>query len=87
MVESEIFASIRSILDRMEAAARRSGRKAAEVTLLAVSKTKPLETVVAAARTGLVTHFGENRVQVWCACGGNGVPIGRRVETETVQYH
>ena len=63
MVESEIFASIRSILDRMEAAARRSGRKAAEVTLLAVSKTKPLETVVAAARTGLVTHFGENRVQ------------------------
>ena len=48
MVESEIFASIRSILDRMEAAARRSGRKAAEVTLLAVSKTKPLETVNAA---------------------------------------
>ena len=63
MVESEMFASIRSIRDRMEAAARRSGRRAPDVTLLAVSKTKPLETVVAAARTGLVTHFGENRVQ------------------------
>lgn len=34
-----------------------------------------------------VRIFGENRVQVWCACGGNGVPVGRRVETETVQYH
>lgn len=63
MVESEMFASIQSIRDRMEAAARRSGRRAPDVTLVAVSKTKPLETVVAAARTGLVTHFGENRVQ------------------------
>jgi len=63
MVESEMSASIQSILDRMESAALRSGRRASDVTLLAVSKTKPLETVAAAARTGLVTHFGENRVQ------------------------
>lgn len=63
MVESKMFAPIQSILERIAAAALRSGRRASEVTLLAVSKTRPLETVIAAARTGLVAHFGENHVQ------------------------
>lgn len=63
MVTTDMSERIRSILDRMAAAALRAGREPAEVTLLAVSKTKPLETVVEAARTGLVTHFGENHVQ------------------------
>jgi len=63
MVTTEMSDRIRSILDRIAAAARRSGREPQSVTLLAVSKTKPLETVVEAARTGLVCHFGENHVQ------------------------
>ena len=63
MVTTDMSERIRSVLDRMTAAALRAGREPAEVTLLAVSKTKPLETVVEAARTGLVTHFGENHVQ------------------------
>ena len=34
-----------------------------------------------------VRIFGEDRVQVRRVCGGNGVPVGRRIEAETVQYH
>ena len=63
MVAAELSERIRSILDRIAAAALRAGRDPKEITLLAVSKTKPLETVVEAARTGLVTHFGENHLQ------------------------
>lgn len=63
MVNSEMEMRIRGILDRIAAAARRSGRRAEDVRLLAVSKTKPIELVVEAAKTGLVRHFGENRVQ------------------------
>ena len=63
MVATEMSERIQGILDRISAAARRSGRDARDVTLLAVSKTKPLETVIEAARTGLVSHFGENHVQ------------------------
>lgn len=48
----------------MDAAARRAGRKAEEVTLVAVSKTHPAETIVAAFDAG-IRHFGENRVQEW----------------------
>ncbi len=43
-------------------AAQKVGRSADEVTLVAVSKTKPLELVRLAYEAG-VTHFGENRVQ------------------------
>ena len=54
---------INGILEHIAAAAQRSGRKASDVTLVAVSKTKPLEMVIEAAKTGLVSHFGENKVQ------------------------
>src|SRR5947209_11045786 len=43
-------------------AARRAGRTPEEVTLVAVSKTKPIELVQMAYNLG-VTDFGENRVQ------------------------
>ena len=43
-------------------AAQKVGRSADEVTLVAVSKTKPLALVRMAYNVG-VTHFGENRVQ------------------------
>ena len=47
---------------RIEAAARRAGRDPAAVTLVAVTKTRPLEDLLAAHAAG-VRHFGENRVQ------------------------
>ena len=43
-------------------ACHRAGREAGSVTLVAVSKTFPAESVVEAAANGLV-HFGENRIQ------------------------
>ena len=46
----------------MAAAARRTGRDPAEVTLVAVSKTHPLETILQAVELG-VRHFGENRIE------------------------
>ena len=63
VVTSEMYQRISAILYRIGEAARRSGRAASDVRLLAVSKTKPLELVEEAARTGLVSHFGENHVQ------------------------
>lgn len=50
------------ILSRIAEAARRAGRRAEEIALMAVSKTQPAEAVEMAARTG-ITLFGENRVQ------------------------
>jgi pyridoxal phosphate enzyme (YggS family) len=47
---------------RIEAAAGRSGRAAGSVTLVAVSKTMPVEAVRAAVAAG-ATILGENRVQ------------------------
>jgi pyridoxal phosphate enzyme (YggS family) len=47
---------------RIVEAALRAGRDPSEVTLIAVTKTHPTETVVAAYQAGL-RHFGENRVE------------------------
>ena len=59
---AEIAANLADVRTRIEAAARRAGRDPASVTLLAVTKTKPLEDLLAAYGAG-VRHFGENRVQ------------------------
>jgi pyridoxal phosphate enzyme (YggS family) len=47
---------------RIGAAAERTGRAPSSVTLIAVTKTIPIERMLAAAALGLTT-FGENRVQ------------------------
>ena len=57
-----IQANLRQIRDRVGQAAHRSGRQAADVTLVAVSKTHPAEAAIAALQAGQL-HFGENRVQ------------------------
>jgi pyridoxal phosphate enzyme (YggS family) len=54
--------NIARVRERIVAAALRSGRKAEEITLLAVSKTFPPEEIRAAYDAGLRV-FGENRVQ------------------------
>src|SRR5271170_1225963 len=48
--------------EAIEAAAKRAGRNPAEIELVAVSKTQPVESVLEALRAGLL-HFGENKVQ------------------------
>ncbi len=50
------------VLAKIAQAAARAGRHPGEITLMAVTKTQPAETVALAARAGIV-RFGENRVQ------------------------
>ena len=50
---------------RVTAACLRAGRARSEVTLIAVSKTKPAEDIQALIEQG-VTNFGENKVQEMC---------------------
>ena len=57
-----IAQNIQSIRERIEKAAAICGRSSGEVSLLAISKTFPKESIVLAARAGL-HQFGENRVQ------------------------
>lgn len=50
---------------KIMAACNRSGRKREEVTLIAVSKTKPVDMMLEAIRAGIM-DFGENKVQELC---------------------
>jgi hypothetical protein len=59
---ADIAANLADVNARIRAAAGRAGRDPASVTLVAVTKTKPLEDLLAAYEAG-VRHFGENRVQ------------------------
>ena len=59
---SSIADSLARIHERIAAAALAAGRRAEDITLVAVSKTKPIEAVRAALQAGQ-TIFGENRVQ------------------------
>ena len=78
-VDVVIAHRVEQILERIDGACRRVGRASDDVTLIAVTKTFPLETVQAAYDAGL-RHFGENRVQELVAkatalpgvcCGGD----------------
>jgi pyridoxal phosphate enzyme (YggS family) len=57
-----IAENLRRVQDRIASAAIAAGRDPRDITLVAVSKTKPAEAVVAALAAGQ-TVFGENRVQ------------------------
>jgi PLP dependent protein len=59
-----IAANISRVRERVVRAAQRAGRRAEDVTIVAVSKTFPAEAIRAAYDAGL-RHFGENRVQEW----------------------
>ena len=58
---SHIAANVKIILGRIKAAADRAGRDPSTITLVAVTKTHPVETIIEGYRTGL-RHFGENRI-------------------------
>jgi pyridoxal phosphate enzyme (YggS family) len=57
-----ITENLRRVRDRIASAAVAAGRKPEDVTLVAVSKTKPVDAVRAALAAGQMV-FGENRVQ------------------------
>ncbi|MCI8268156.1 MAG: YggS family pyridoxal phosphate-dependent enzyme [Lachnospiraceae bacterium] len=57
-----ISSHLRQVQERIQCACNRSGRDTHEVTLIAVSKTKPLEALQLAYDCG-VRDFGENKVQ------------------------
>ena len=61
-MENTIERNIRSVQKRITDAAVSCGRLPEEITLLAISKTFPTESISKAAAAGLST-FGENRVQ------------------------
>lgn len=60
--QQQLIERYQSVLSRIHNACEKSGRNPQDVTLLAVSKTKPLEDVITIATTGQ-SAFGENYVQ------------------------
>jgi PLP dependent protein len=56
--------NLAAIHQRIEAAATRAGRRAAEVTIVGITKTFPSERIREGFEAG-VRHFGESRVQEW----------------------
>ena len=58
--------NLREVEGRVEAACKRAGRDVSEVTLIAVSKTKPVEDLQEIYAAGK-RDFGENKVQELCA--------------------
>jgi len=64
MSAEEIRKNVAEVRERIANAARKAGRRAEEITLIAVSKTHPAEVIREAFEAG-IRHFGENRVQEW----------------------
>jgi pyridoxal phosphate enzyme (YggS family) len=59
---SSLLENLESVREKIASAAERSGRDPSEVGLVAVSKTRPAETIREASEAGQLI-FGENRVQ------------------------
>ena len=59
-----IAENVAHVGERIEKATSRAGRRAEEITLVAVSKTIPVERMQEAFSAG-VRHFGESRTQEW----------------------
>jgi pyridoxal phosphate enzyme (YggS family) len=62
--KSEIATNLGRLREQIKRAAERAGRRAEDITIVAVSKTFPFEAIRTAYDAGL-RHFGENRVQEW----------------------
>ena len=57
--------NLKKVEDNVDAACRKAGRSRDEVTLIAVSKTKPVEMLSTIYNQG-IRDFGENKVQEMC---------------------
>ena len=70
--------NLKQVEERIRRACERAGRKRKDVTLIAVSKTKPVEMMREAMESGIVT-FGENKVQE--------IVNKQKILTEPLQWH
>lgn len=61
-MNNNIEKNLKKVVNRIEKACRAAGRDPDEVTLVAISKTKPVEEIVEAFNAGQV-HFGESRAK------------------------
>ena len=57
--------NLKNVEERVQEACDRAGRKREEVTLIAVSKTKPVSDIYEVMETG-IKDYGENKVQELC---------------------
>lgn len=64
-METMLCENLKKVEDNVDAACRKAGRSRDEVTLIAVSKTKPIEMLSTIYNQG-IRDFGENKVQEMC---------------------
>lgn len=64
-METMLCENLKKVEDNVDAACRKAGRSRDEVTLIAVSKTKPVEMLSTLYNQG-IRDFGENKVQEMC---------------------
>lgn len=64
-MEIMLCENLKKVEDNVDAACRKAGRSRDEVTLIAVSKTKPVEMLSTIYNQG-IRDFGENKVQEMC---------------------
>lgn len=79
---NQIADNVQRLHETVTAACARVGRNPDDVTLVAVSKRKPIAAIVAAAEAG-VQHFGENRVEE----ASEKIPNVRPHLPETITWH
>ncbi len=79
---SAIQSQVAEVKARVCAACQRVGRSCDEVTIIAISKTKPPEAVAEAVAAGL-RHFGENRVEEATV----KIPLVSEIVTEPLTWH
>jgi pyridoxal phosphate enzyme (YggS family) len=84
---SDLASTLERIQERIARAAERSGRTAADVTLVAVTKTFQVDCIREALEAG-ITHFGENRVQeAQRKYAARGMPFADMVAREGITLH
>ena len=62
--------NLKKVEDNIAAACQKAGRDRSEVTLIAVSKTKPVD-MLQTVYDQNIREFGENKVQEMCEKNGN----------------
>lgn len=80
--EIEIANNIDEVQEQIASACARAGRAIADVKLVAVSKTKPIEDILAAAKVG-IQDFGENRIEE----ASEKIPVLNDMLDQPVTWH
>lgn len=87
--KDELKGRILDVNERIEVAAQKSGRKAEDVRLIAVTKTIPVERINTAISWG-IQRIGENRVQELCSKLTDLSPVEKHIigtlQTNKVKY-